>query len=113
MKGYSKGDFHHGKGSWVAQTEEPTMDKTIRDLQAKVERYQGEARFWKNMTGLVLMRSTLLLAFLNGAVIWAEHEAERVRQEQPQRQRFTDEVLKGQDVTNPVTVLPRLRYPAV
>jgi hypothetical protein len=88
------------------------MEKTILELQAKVEWYRAEARFWKIVTGFLVVTFALLLVFINGAVRLAEHEAEGVREEQQEMQRITDEVMKGRGVDNRA-LFPRLKYPAV
>jgi hypothetical protein len=74
------------------------MEKTILELQTKVESYREEARFWKSTAGVLVMTFTLLVVFLSGAMRLADGEACRGREEQPERQRFTDEVLKGGNV---------------
>ncbi len=88
------------------------MPATIEELRAQVERCRSEARFWKMMTGQVVLTSTLLLASVVGAVTLAGGEAVRAREEPTGVQRLTDEAPTGRDVGDRAS-LPRLRFPAV
>jgi hypothetical protein len=88
------------------------MRSTVEELRAQLRECRAEARFWKGMTGLVVVTFTLLLAFVSGAARLADGGAGPGHEERPGVRPITDEALNGGGIDNRAS-FPRLRYPAV